>query len=67
MLDPLILDSMADVVVGFTIDYDLPPIVAKRARDFTHALYQEAADQCSKYDEILGIKQEKPLRNTATT
>ena len=66
MLDPLILDSMANVVISFTIAYDLPPNVTKRAKDFAHALFQEAADQCSQYDDILGIKQEKSLR-TATT
>ena len=61
MLDPFILDAIADSNVGFVLSYrdKLPDRIINIARDYVTALYQEAARLNDQYDEILGIKENK--------
>lgn len=69
MLDPFIIDAIADANVGFVLSYrdKLPDRIINIARDYVDALYQEAANLNAQYDDILGIKQNKSLQARATT
>lgn len=69
MLAPFILDAIADANVGFLLNYrdKLPDRIINIARNYVDALYQEAASLNDKYDNTLGIKQNKSLQARATT
>lgn len=66
MLDPFILDAIADANVGFLLSYrdKLPDRIINIARNYVDALYQEAASLND--DDILGQKEKKPVANDAT-
>lgn len=68
MLDPFIIDAIADANVGFILSYrdNLPDRIINIARDYVDALYQEVANLNDKYDDILGQKENKPVANDAT-
>lgn len=62
MIDALALHAMADTLVGFAYEYDLPPRLLKLTRQLSAELFQAAADNCdSRYDEILGLKRKKTV------
>ena len=67
MLDPFIIDAIADTNVGFILSYHdkLPDRIINIARNYVDALYQEAANLNAQYDNILGQK-EKACANDAT-
>ena len=70
MLDPFILDAIADSNVGFVLSYrdKLPDRIINIARDYVTALYQEAARLNDQYDDILGTtKNATDLRNADST
>jgi len=68
LLDPFIIDAIADANVGFILSYrdNLPDRIINIARDYVDALYQEVANLNDKYDDILGQKENKPVANDAT-
>jgi len=66
LLDPFILDAIADANVGFVLSYrdKLPDRIINIARNYVDALYQEAANLNAQYDDILDKKEKSLLLTT---